>query len=1058
MATERLIHVAGDKDRDRQIVRLSKLLDRALDNPHGSPRPIGPSGLLEQLGSLLWDAAGLQATEIRQWLGDAADRDEALRLVVTDEDRLHLPWELLYHQHPDLGFLGRHPRCVIVRRVAGSGQQTPMCVPGPLRLLLFVASPEDLDAERSRLDYEREEELLFTALDRPAAAGQVDIDVAEDGCLPTLLSRLKENQYHAVILSMHGTNAVNRAGKPEWGLLLEHSETGKGDPIAGSELAARFEELPPGRRPALVMLAACRSARLEETEDSITSVAVALHRSGIERVLGMRLSVLDAAAAAFNARFFKLLAGGHSLGRAVSLTRRQLAAGEWLSSEAGQTGEGKGPTVGDPFAQWTLPVLLDRTCDGPLLDLERTEPIHRKVELPSVIAGDGTLHVPARSAFVGRRTQIRQHLRPFLAGDTPRLLLTGPGGVGKTTLAGLFARILRERQPQTRLLGLRAPMDLETLYEPLRQQAFDGGEQPDLIANLQTETDLRRRIAHLLRSLATRAERPCAFLLDNLEVLQDLRTLQIDEQHADSLWLVEQVCSLPAPTRVLLTGRYRLPPLDDLVTTCAIPDAPYGDVLRRMARLGWPGDWDAAQKRQLYKTLGGNHRALEWLAHILQHRRPEEAQQLLAALDRLEAPPDTPAEAVAVVLEAMRQNLLLDQLMQWLTAGQRALLTSASLYRVAVSEDGLLAVDDDADHAAENREGLIERSLLEWAFDPELEMTYYEVPPVVRQLLDDIEDRSAESTRELHARIARYHEFQGRFVTRRWTDDVEAVHHYRAADLHVEADRLAEPLANFYYQTADFEAAAELARPIIRRRAPPPPWWSLSCFGMCQHVLGDLTGALDAHERALAVVPDKRTEGTTLNNISQIHKARGDYDAALGYLEQSLKIQRDIGDKAGEGNTLNNLATTAHARGDNEAALGYLEQSLKIRRDIGDKAGLISTLHNMAAIALEKKDMENALTYWVEALQLARETGNAEGIFNVAAAMGGLLVESDRDQAIELLSLAVDTGRAAGFPQTDKYEEMLRSLKARNRKYGWLLAGAILFIVGLAAAGIFFTL
>ena len=232
MATERLIHAAGDEDRDRQIVRLSKLLDRALDNPHGSPQPVGPSGLLEQLGSLLWNAAGLQATEIRQSLSDAADRDEALRLVVTDEDRLHLPWELLYHQHPDIGFLGQHPRCVIVRRVAGSGQQTPMCVPGPLRLLLFVASPEDLDAERSRLDYEREEELLFTALDRPAAAGQVDIDVAEDGCLPTLLSRLEENQYHAVILSMHGTPAKNTQGGKEWGLLFEDAETGGGHEAA----------------------------------------------------------------------------------------------------------------------------------------------------------------------------------------------------------------------------------------------------------------------------------------------------------------------------------------------------------------------------------------------------------------------------------------------------------------------------------------------------------------------------------------------------------------------------------------------------------------------------------------------------------------------------------------------------------------------------------------------------------------------------------------------------------------------------------------------------------
>ena len=67
-----------------------------------------------------------------------------------------------------------------------------------------------------------------------------------------------------------------------------------------------------------------------------------------------------------------------------------------------------------------------------------------------------------------------------------------------------------------------------------------------------------------------------------------------------------------------------------------------------------------------------------------------------------------------------------------------------------------------------------------------------------------------------------------------------------------------------------------------------------------------------------------------LNNISQIHGARGDYETALEFLEKSLKIRREIGDKAGEGTTLNNMATAAHAKGDYETALEFLEKSLKI--------------------------------------------------------------------------------------------------------------------------------
>jgi hypothetical protein len=44
-------------------------------------------------------------------------------------------------------------------------------------------------------------------------------------------------------------------------------------------------------------------------------------------------------------------------------------------------------------------------------------------------------------------------------------------------------------------------------------------------------------------------------------------------------------------------------------------------------------------------------------------------------------------------------------------------------------------------------------------------------------------------------------------------------------------------------------------------------------------------------------------EGTTLNNISQIYDAQGDYTTALTHLTNSLAIRQEIGDKAGESST-----------------------------------------------------------------------------------------------------------------------------------------------------------
>ena len=1018
-------------------------------------------------------------------------------------------------------------------------------------------------------------------------------------------------------------------GDEEWGLLFEDKRTGRSAPVAGSTLAAQLDRLPKAHRPGLVVLGACRSARAEESADSITSVARKIHEAGFERVLGMRLSVLDGAATAFSAELFRRAAQGEVLGRAVTLARGKVAEGAW-------TQQGKDPAsravLGDPFGQWSLPVLLDRTADGPLLDPAAPGTQIARPPLPTVVNGDRSIELPSRAAFIGRRMFIREHLRGFLEGRVPRLLFSGPGGVGKTALAGYFGRSLLEREPRTRLLGFRAPFDLGMLYELLRQEAFDGHEDAALLPDIQAEPDPRKRIARLLNSLARR-ERPCAFVLDNLESLQDMYTLEVPAEHEESLWFLREVCALSPPTRVLLTGRYALRDLPErAVRVCRVPDAPYGDVLRRMNRLDWPAEigaqtMGAQTKRAIYRRLGGNHRALEWMAQLLVEGM-ERAEPLVAALEAVKAPPETPEEATEVVLEAMRQNLLFTALREQLTPEQDRLLRAASLYRVPFTADGLLAADNQPELHEASRTRLVEYSLLEMAYEPPLELEYFLTPPVVRELLG-APGFEGNEWKGLHEAIGKYHRFQGRYLSRFWSDDLEAIHHFRLAGKHEAADELARGVAGFYDQIGNFAEAKDLCKEIVERAAPAALWWAWNRYGQCLLTLGSLRDALAALERALPLaeepadrgttlgdmgrvedargdyetalryleqsleilreigdkagegttlsnmgsvahargdyetalryleqslemlreVGDKAGEGTMLNNISQIYDARGDYESALRYLEQSLAIRLEIGDKAGEGATLNNMGSLAHRRGDYqtapryleqslairreigdkagegatlndisqiydargddesalryleqslairlevedkagegrtlnnisqiyaargdyetalrhaeqsleisreigdkageertlnnisaiygarrdyESALRYLEQSLEIRREIGAKAGMIPTLHNMAGIALQAGDGEKALSLWSEALSLAMETGNAEGVFHVAGQLGQVLAGAgQKDEARRLLTLAVDTGKQAGFPQTGEFEQALRDL------------------------------
>ncbi|MGB0733279.1 MAG: tetratricopeptide repeat protein, partial [Pontibacterium sp.] len=81
---------------------------------------------------------------------------------------------------------------------------------------------------------------------------------------------------------------------------------------------------------------------------------------------------------------------------------------------------------------------------------------------------------------------------------------------------------------------------------------------------------------------------------------------------------------------------------------------------------------------------------------------------------------------------------------------------------------------------------------------------------------------------------------------------------------------------------------------------------------------------------------------------------------------------QEIGDRSGEGTTLNNISQIHDARGEYDQALSYLTQSLAIRKEIGDTSGLCVTLFNIGHIRLRhKRDARGAFEAWLEAYRIA---------------------------------------------------------------------------------------
>ena len=133
-------------------------------------------------------------------------------------------------------------------------------------------------------------------------------------------------------------------------------------------------------------------------------------------------------------------------------------------------------------------------------------------------------------------------------------------------------------------------------------------------------------------------------------------------------------------------------------------------------------------------------------------------------------------------------------------------------------------------------------------------------------------------------------------------------------------------------------------------------------------------------QKAAALLPDDKKKERSL----YLHEAGYDfhrvarYSEALPLYEQSLRIRQEIGDKAGEGTTLNNISLIYKARGDYPTALKYLEQSLRIRQEIGDKAGEAVTSWNIGLAYKDQGDLRKAEPYMSRTVQLDEEIGHPD--------------------------------------------------------------------------------
>ncbi|MBV9379353.1 MAG: tetratricopeptide repeat protein [Streptosporangiaceae bacterium] len=941
----------------------------------------GPDAWLRECGLELGTVylTGAVGDALRAELATAEHANTILRVgLETGADLAGLPWETL--ALPGAGEpLALHPRVQLYRCVRGDGPVPAMAIPGPLRILVAMASPEGPGGGET-LDLEAELARILDAAD-PARAGDAYVRILNDGTLAAIRDSLVAERYHVLHVSCHASPGV---------LLLE-DEQGRPDPVPTERFVA--EGLPAGRGVPLVVLSGCSTAvtGAEEPGLAVSGLAQGLVCAGIPAVLAMSAPVTDAYATGFAAALYRELAMRREPEALAAFcdARRRLQHGNQLPAGA--------------LAEWPTPVLFLRSPSLPLYDpsagLERVSPPQEP------LVADG---VPLRRVgeFVGRRAELRA-LSRALNGDDAGVLLHGIGGIGKSTLAGELLRrhghggLIVSQISQTSpdqildalgltLLGVAGDKNTRNLASSLRQPSAPWSD----------------RLA-LLRPLLARE--PVLLLLDNFEdnltpggEISSVTDAELAAFLSD--WIRTQ-----GKQRVLITSRhvFALPrQAERRLHTHHLGPLSWPQTRKLMWRMEALNRLPAEDQYRAYCGVGGHPRTLEYLDALLRggtarfHDVTERLQDLAARRgitdpqhwhDSVRANLD---KALAESITLAVDDALLGDLTGTLSALAREVLTGASVYRLPVSRLGIAwsaarhagpvppvqaAPEPDGFDAALRTLELL--GLLSPASDPGEEPRW-----IVHRWTASTLSRLASKRR-----MKRAHEAAARY----WMWQPELAMSGQRSDT---PDQVIADLLEARYH---FHAAGNLK-------------WAkgiTDMVGQVLHTWGAWAWEQRLRKETLSWLPEGSEDaGRELHMLGNIAMARGDHERARTYYGQALAAWKNAGQRVGTAIIEHQLAMLADQHGDYDLAQDYCQRALSTFNEFGESARAAATLQLLGIIACDRQDYDQAERYLRQALEIPPDPADVTGQAKALGQLGVVIAEqrADYDEATLYYRRALD--------------------------------------------------
>jgi tetratricopeptide (TPR) repeat protein len=167
--------------------------------------------------------------------------------------------------------------------------------------------------------------------------------------------------------------------------------------------------------------------------------------------------------------------------------------------------------------------------------------------------------------------------------------------------------------------------------------------------------------------------------------------------------------------------------------------------------------------------------------------------------------------------------------------------------------------------------------------------------------------------------------------------------------------------------------------------------------GRLAAVQNDYAAAQAYHLQALEVARNlgdnpvgRQVTSDALGSLSQVARRQGDFDQARRYIEEQLRMAREVSNESGIAKALANLGNVALYQGDYELARRNFEESLTMDLKLGKVGRVAATYVNLGLVAQAQGDYEAARSRYSQALEIWQARGNKVGIATTLENLGDL--------------------------------------------------------------------